>query len=256
LKEADIVFDVGGGKYDHHGEAELYPNGIKMAAVGKIFRDFSPYILKCYDVEPNDDIYSEVIELITRDVLYGVEAQDNGQESDYAHLFTWVNAMNPIDLADTDIQFNVSVSIATTILDNVIRKIVYKVKSSAEVFEALASPDAHVAERSVYIGEYKPWSETAISYNRDMPDAYKVVCVLWKSGEEDYKVQCVPLGPKSFDTYVLAPTGWRGLRNEEFAKASGLESAVFCHPTGFICGFKTYDDAVAAARIIEACICE
>ena len=39
LAKCNIVFDVGGGTYDHHGAPIFYPNGVMMAACGKVLND-------------------------------------------------------------------------------------------------------------------------------------------------------------------------------------------------------------------------
>lgn len=40
---------------------------------------------------------------------------------------------------------------------------------------------------------------------------------------------------------------WRGVRDEELEKISGIEGTIFCHTTGFIGGNKTRDGALEMA---------
>lgn len=42
IKDDDIIFDIGGGKFDHHQDgSEIRENGVPYAAFGLLFREFS-----------------------------------------------------------------------------------------------------------------------------------------------------------------------------------------------------------------------
>lgn len=40
----------------------------------------------------------------------------------------------------------------------------------------------------------------------------------------------------SFESRKALPEAWRGLRDEELSKASGIEGGIFIHASGFIGG--------------------
>ncbi|WP_073008277.1 MYG1 family protein [Clostridium amylolyticum] len=47
LKTLDIVYDVGGGEFDHHGMDKIYrENGTPYAACGLIWRGFGKEVIK------------------------------------------------------------------------------------------------------------------------------------------------------------------------------------------------------------------
>lgn len=52
----------------------------------------------------------------------------------------------------------------------------------------------------------------------------------------NWRVQAVPLSPESFESRKALPEAWRGLRDEELSKASGIEGGIFIHASGFIGG--------------------
>jgi len=62
-----------------------------------------------------------------------------------------------------------------------------------------------------------------------------------------WRVQAVPVSPESFESRKALPEAWRGLRDEELSKASGIEGSIFIHASGFIGGmallfaYKTLD---------------
>lgn len=55
----------------------------------------------------------------------------------------------------------------------------------------------------------------------------------------NWRVQGVPASPENFDCRKALPEVWRGLRDEELSKLSGIEGGVFIHASGFI-GGKMY----------------
>ncbi|MBQ3272999.1 MAG: MYG1 family protein, partial [Solobacterium sp.] len=45
------------------------------------------------------------------------------------------------------------------------------------------------------------------------------------------------------------PAAWYGLRYEELQQVSGIKTAIFCHPSGFLAGAKTQEDILAMASL-------
>ena len=44
------------------------------------------------------------------------------------------------------------------------------------------------------------------------------------------------------------PEEWKGLRDTDIQKVTGVDTATFCHPAGFIGGAETFADAYALAK--------
>jgi uncharacterized UPF0160 family protein len=55
----------------------------------------------------------------------------------------------------------------------------------------------------------------------------------------NWRVQAVPVSAESFESSKALPEAWRGLRDEELSKVSGIEGGIFIHASGFI-GGKLY----------------
>lgn len=51
-----------------------------------------------------------------------------------------------------------------------------------------------------------------------------------------WRVQAVPVSPESFESRKPLPEEWRGLRDEELSRASGIDGSIFIHASGFIGG--------------------
>lgn len=48
------------------------------------------------------------------------------------------------------------------------------------------------------------------------------------------------------------PESWRGLRDAELSKESGVDGGVFVHASGFIGGNETYEGVLKMARLALA----
>lgn len=56
------------------------------------------------------------------------------------------------------------------------------------------------------------------------------------------------VSPAKFESRMPLPSPWRGLRDDELSKESGIPGCVFVHMSGFIGGNQTYEGALAMAR--------
>lgn len=63
-----------------------------------------------------------------------------------------------------------------------------------------------------------------------------------------WRIQCVPESPDSFVNRRSLPEEWRGVRDHELSKITGIPGCVFVHASGFIGGNETYAGALAMAR--------
>ena len=75
-----IVFDIGGGKFDHHqenknGERE---NGIPYASAGLIWKEFGLEIIKKFAADTQNLDYNRIFQNIDQKLIQGIDAIDNG----------------------------------------------------------------------------------------------------------------------------------------------------------------------------------
>lgn len=66
--------------------------------------------------------------------------------------------------------------------------------------------------------------------------------------EKKWRIQAVAISPDSFDSRKALPAEWRGLRDQELSKESGIPDCVFVHASGFIGGHATEPGALLMAR--------
>lgn len=109
-----IVYDIGGGKYDHHQQPlETRSNGVAYSSFGLVWRDFGHYIL------PNEQSFKFVDKML---VEY-IDKHDNGQETNLLSVaFRWINmSWQDEDRSNMD-QFNKAVEAAKYILEGLIHR--------------------------------------------------------------------------------------------------------------------------------------
>lgn len=61
-------------------------------------------------------------------------------------------------------------------------------------------------------------------------------------------MQAVAVAPDRFESRKALPSQWRGLRDAELSKETGIPGCVFVHMSGFIGGNQTYEGALAMAK--------
>jgi len=100
--------------------------------------------------------------------------------------------------------------------------------------------------------QFLPWKEHLFELETDEKntiEANKAVYVVYPDETAgNWRVQAVPVSPESFESRKALPEAWRGLRDEELSKVSGIEGGIFVHASGFIGGNKTKEGALKIAQ--------
>lgn len=95
-----------------------------------------------------------------------------------------------------------------------------------------------------------PWSDHLYALEKENNVEGNVLYVLFgESGEPDckWRIRSVSREPGSFENRKDMPDAWKGVRDEELSKVSGVPGGVFVHASGFIGGNKTFDGVLAMA---------
>lgn len=238
LATCDVVYDVGGGEYDHHTtEKQFRESGIPFAAAGLIWRDFGAELVS-----------ESVMTVIDQDLLSGIDAVDNG----YAltldpHLQTipsMISAFNPAwnRSADKNEAFFKAVEFATTILDNAI-EITQAAEEAADVVkEAFAN---RVQKEVLILPTACPWIGTLLAIDTEK----EVLFVIFPEDSGEQRIQVVPKEANTFEARKDLPLTWAGKRDKELNAIIEIDDAVFCHPARFIAGAKSQSSILKMAQI-------
>ena len=97
---------------------------------------------------------------------------------------------------------------------------------------------------------FAPWQGVVTSQSNSNPKAEDLWYVISPALRGGWNIQCVLDDPSDRTSYRHPlPKEWYGLRKEELQKCSGVEDAIFCHPSGFLAGCQTQQGAMKMANI-------
>lgn len=222
-----IVFDIGGGIYDHHQvDSRVRENGIPYASLGLLWERLGEAVF-------GDEKQAEKFD---RRFIQPLDFNDNtGEPNEIASL---IRAFNPVwdEKADTDAAFLDAVDFAEKILE---KKIAY-IKSNMRA-DAAMEPYLSRAENGILImDQYVPWKKAV--------EDTDIEFVIFPSNRGGY---CA-MGVKDDmirETKCSFPEEWYGKRDEELIKVSGISTLRFCHKTGFMLSTDTLEDAKRACEL-------
>ena len=96
-----------------------------------------------------------------------------------------------------------------------------------------------------------PWKDHLYTFESENPGEEPVIYVLYPESRTEgskWRIQAVGVSKDSFESRKALPAAWRGLRDRELDRESGIEGCVFVHAGGFIGGNKTKEGAMEMAR--------
>lgn len=105
----------------------------------------------------------------------------------------------------------------------------------------------HSSGEIMELVQFCPWQEHLREIEEEL-GGVEIKYVLYNSGNDDFRVQCVPVKEGSFVSRKTLHKSWFGIRDEELEKVSGVKDIKFCHSTGFIGGAKTRDASLKMAE--------
>ncbi|KXX77888.1 hypothetical protein MMYC01_205783 [Madurella mycetomatis] len=121
------------------------------------------------------------------------------------------------------------------------------------VAEAFAARAEHDGQGRVLVlkRQSAPWKDHLYTLEEQQPADGKVLYVLYPekpTPDAKWRIQCVPVAKDSFESRKPLPEAWRGFRDEELDRISGISGSVFVHASGFIGGNKTFEGVLAMAK--------
>jgi uncharacterized UPF0160 family protein len=247
LNTLDIVYDVGGGEFDHHDMEKRYrEDGIPYAACGLIWERFGKEVVKFRDQDLSEEDIESIYVYVDRVLVKGIDALDNGVNLDEGNVSVMsissiLSGFNPpwYSEKDEDEAFSEAVIFASNILNNTINNKYSAVKSREKVIEAYSNrPMPEIIVMDVYC----PWGESI----RNIDEKEDVKFVIYPS-KENYAMQTIR-GRDREDRKKL-PKAWAGKRDGALAAITGVEDSVFCHTGRFIATAKSFEGIMELAKL-------
>lgn len=255
-----VVYDVGLGEFDHHqrGGNGARPNGIPYAACGLVWREYGRLLMRGSSAE----IPEEAFNRIDRELIQPIDAQDCGYRNpfpdDYSPTPTYtlsnaITALNPTwneeeSFYPSDNGFLTAVNIASIILERVIEKAISRAEAKSRVHEYIMSSEGGI----MLLPYYVPWEEFIFPADTAPEElkakAAEILYVVYPGNRGGHQFKVVPDKPGSFGQRNSVPDSWKGLKMEDLVRVTGVETATFVHPAGFIGGAESLDDCLKLAR--------
>jgi len=282
LGTCDIVVDVGAvydeskQLFDHHqrGFTEVFGHGFdtKLSSAGLVYKHFGQEVIANRTQLPLEDPKVNVLWLkMYKEFIEAIDAIDNGisqyptdikaKYRSRTDLSSRVGALNPWWNQSTDSQTVDGLFEKASLLtgQEFLGKLDYYANawlpardlliSSVATSKAVHDPTGKI----IVFEQFLPWKEHLFELEADgsVPaiEPNQAIYVVYPDETAgNWRVQAVPLSPESFESRKALPEAWRGLRDEELSKASGIDGGIFIHASGFIGGNKTKEGALKIAR--------
>lgn len=248
-----IIYDIGGGKFDHHqkGGNGIRENGIPYASAGLVWKEYGSKILCSKFNDASDSEIKFIFDYIDKNLIQGVDAFDNGvlPKADYPaqsmNFSEIIRNFNPNwnSKETSDSAFIQAVNFAEVIFDKLVETAHAKAKAKSIIENAISD-----SQRGIMIlSQDLDWQDAFFSSSN--PKVNEINYVIFPSSRNDYKVRCVPDELNGFGQRMPLPVKWRGLKNEELQKCSGVSDAIFCHPNGFVAAAASFEGAIKLAEL-------
>lgn len=253
LDELDIVYDVNGGEFDHHGmDKVMREDGTPFSSCGLVWNKFGKDVVRFKNESLDEDQIDEIFNFIDRSLVEGIDALDNGiwidkPEIPLMNISSILSGFNPLWYEEDkeNQNFNKAVEFATSILNNKINFKISVIKAKEKVVKAYETREI---PEVMILDSYCPYTESL----KEIDERQEILFVIFKS-KTNYLLQTIR-GKDGKDRKKL-PKDWMGKRDEELANVTKVSDATFCHTGRFIAGAVSLEGIkrLAELAIHEPC---
>ncbi|KAI5084057.1 hypothetical protein GOP47_0000226 [Adiantum capillus-veneris] len=277
LDNMDAVLDVGGvfdlekDRFDHHqrGFDQTFGRGFvtKLSSAGLVYKYYGPEIIaKELSLHVKHPDVDRVYIALYKSFVEAIDAIDNGINQydvtdppkyvDNTNLSARVAKLNPDWIEEQSTQkenaaFMQAMELTGKEFSEALR---YQARSwlpaRTVVANCLASRfEVDKTGEIMVLKEFCPWKLHLFEIEEELKLEPSIKYALYEDERsKQWRVQAVAVGPGRFESRKALPLPWRGLRDDELSKQTGISGCVFVHMSGFIGGNKTFDGALAMAR--------
>lgn len=219
-----IIFDMGGGEFDHHYEgAPVREDGTPYSSFGLLWERFGRSLFKTElsfkKIEEN--IVIPVDKTDCTGVMNPLSYMISGFNKD------WDDNQSPDEL------FFEAVEMAKSMLERSIKKCQSTENAHDGVQEAFKASRNGI----IVLDKFMPWGELI---QEESPRF-----VVYPGAQGGWNAQVVPINNTTKDARVDFPIEWRGQKN--FTDSKGRD-IVFCHMTGFLVNVKDKETAIEICK--------
>lgn len=264
-----IVVDVGGvydpdqGRFDHHQRdfSEVRPDGTKYSSAGLVWRQYGTQVFEntFWCMSGHEE---EAAEIVDRILIRGIDAGDNGM---YAldgswSLYNLIGSCNPSfreyhsgdphlpnSFVSGNELFVEACELASYMLWRACERacsILYGRHEVAKAMNRAIADGSVIMELSVFI---EGWKEAVI---QNEAGAEILFGVYEDTLRHQWVVMTVPPAlDRMSEQRKPLPEAWRGKAAAELQETTGVQDAMFCHVSGFMCAAKSREGALQLAEL-------
>lgn len=274
LEKCDILVDVGSVydpktlRFDHHqrGFDETFSenHNVKLSSAGLVYKHYGYDVVQKLVGSDSKEDTEKVYQKIYRDFIEGIDGIDNGvsqypKDAKKAYsvgtdLSSRVGHLNPMwnepsDDSTVAERFDAAMQMAGAEFVSVVTRLAKSWLPAREIVKnSLADRlSVHPSGRILRLQQFTVWKEHLDNLEVELKVDPLTLYVLYEDTAKCWRIQCVAVAPGSFDSRKALPEPWRGIRDADLEKVTGVTGATFVHATGFIGGAKTYDAALEMA---------
>lgn len=242
-----ITYDVGMGKFDHHGsDARRDENGMKYCGFGLVWEEFGLEYLKSLNSVNPEKLFERVKETLVRQI----NGVDNGIFPKIEAPYKVMDLDKVIDLynntweeeTDNNDNFLKAVDVASQIFDLVIKREESLIKADVIVEKAIDN----VKDNILILDKFMPYSDTI--FDSQNPKAKEIKVIILPSNRGGYNIKPITVSKESKDLLINFPKKYFGMPTEDLIKMSGIETLLFVHASGFLASTETLEDAIKLAK--------
>ncbi|MCM1214046.1 MAG: MYG1 family protein [Lachnospiraceae bacterium] len=253
-----IVYDIGMGQFDHHGERVDRENGVPYAAFGKLWKEFGySYVSKLFpDNSATDN--SWIRQKFDSIFIQGIDAVDNGTMplADYPAQAMSVSSvianMNPSWEDDSPLAeqmcFCNAVRLAKEIMGITLDRLFATAKAKHRISKALSC--VQNKGTILVLDKFCPWQEEIINGGHSAAENLLYIMYPSKRNTGYWKWQVVPTAVGSFDQRCHVPEHWCGKTGDALYHACRMSGMTFIHKSGFLGECISKADAYEAVETI------
>jgi uncharacterized UPF0160 family protein len=255
LSMCHVLIDVGGEYdpqkdfFDHHqrGGAGRRSNGMEYASAGLVWLKYGEGVCKriLESIFGDEFNYKELAEVIDNDFISLVDARDVGAYKDITRVPTILDAISSLNEpwylsspAMESIAFDNAMQVAKVFLTAYIKKKAGELLARGKFLGMITG---QVNNEVVLLNEFVPWTGLITEHSPE------TLFVVFPDISGSWRIQGAPVKSGSQKLKASLPEPWRGMSKELLIEASGVSTAMFCHPTGFIMGCEDMEDALICA---------
>jgi len=221
-----LVFDLGDGEYDHHGErATERKNGVPYASFGLLWKKYGTNLVSEKEANTFDESFIQPLDF----------QDNNGGNNLLCRVITQANPKWDDAESNSNECFIKAVEIAKFILVNERASMHSTEHAESIVRQCLEKQKDGI----VILPTGMPWKAILIPEN--------VQYVIYPSTRGGYNAQAVPISIATQQCKIPFPEEWRGKKDEleSITKINGIN---FCHIHGYLAGTDSLEAAVAICK--------